>query len=199
MAVTSPCGLLANGQDAACLTSIDRRYYQQAVVMNRSDVVIDAINVPTAEDPDCVYSATFHLKDGATGYLFAGSENGSVYKGYFDKSVSDLSFPQYIHHVDMLVLGVEAASKCILDSLAKGSYVVAMQIGTTIEIFGLQSGLVVGDYTYDLTEGGGGATIPLSSLEVAPENRLPFVYLSNTPGSEVADFDSLFANTEPSV
>ena len=199
MAVTSPCGLLANGQDVSCVTSIERRYYQQAVVMNRSDVVIDAINVPTAEDPECVYTATFHLKEGKTGYLFAGAENGSVYKGYFDKSVSDLAIPQYIHKVDMLVVGVQEESKCVLDALSRGSYVVALQIGDTIEIFGLQSGLVVGDFTYDLAEGGGGATIPLASLEIAPENRLPFVYKSNTPDSEIADFDALFANTEPSV
>lgn len=198
MAVTSPCGLLANGQDASCITPI-RRYYQQAVVINRTDILEYEITVPTAEDPECVYTAAFTLKEGATGYRFAGSENGSVYKGYFDKSTSDLGQPQYIHNVQMLVVGADQEAKCVLDSLGRGSYVVALQLGNTIEIFGLENGLVAGDYTYDLQEGGGGTPIVLSSLEVSPEGRVPFVYVSATPGSEVEDFDDLFANAAPSV
>ena len=191
MAVTSPCGLLATGQDATCLTPI-RRYYQQAVVINKTDILSYTTTVPTAEAPGCVYTASLTLKPGKTGYRFAGSENGSVYKGYFDKSTSDLGQPQYLHNVQMLVVGADEDSKCVLDSLGRGSYVVALQLGNTIEIFGLENGLVAGDYTYDLQEGGGGTPIVLSSLEVAPEGRVPFVYLSGTPGQEVEDFDDLF-------
>ncbi len=198
MATTSPCGLLANGQDASCITPT-RRYFQQAVVINKTDILDYTITVPTAEDPECVYTVAFTLKEGKTGYLFAGSENGSVYKGYFDKSTSDLGQPQYIHNVQMLVVGADEQSKCVLDSLGRGSYVVAMQLGNTIEVFGMESGLVAGDYTYDLQEGGGGTPIVLSSLEVAPEGRVPFVYVSATPGDEVTDFDALFANDAPSV
>src|SRR6188768_2377637 len=111
MAVTSPCGLLATGQDASCLTPT-RRYYQQAVVINRTDLLDIVESVPTAEDPECKYTVSFVLKEGATGYRFAGSENGSVYKGYFDKSTSDLGQPQYIHNVQMLVVGADEESKC---------------------------------------------------------------------------------------
>jgi hypothetical protein len=198
MAVQSPCGLLANGQDASCVTPT-RRYFQQAVVVNKTDILSYTVNVPTAEDPECVYTVGFTLKEGKTGYRFAGSENGSVYKGYFDKSTSDLGQPQYIHNVQMLVVGADQESKCVLDSLGRGSYVVALQLNDTIEIYGMESGLVAGDYTYDLQEGGGGTPIVLSSLEVAPEGRVPFVFVSSVPGSEVADFDDLFANPAPSV
>jgi len=199
MAVTSPCALLANGQDNSCLVDIVRKYYQQVVLINRSDIVDIVESVPTAEDPTCVYTVGFGLKENATGYRIAGIEAGSVYKGYFDKSVSDLAYPQYIHHVDMVLMGIGQDTKCILDSMSRGSFVAALQIGTTIEIYGIKNGLSIDDFTFDVGEGGGGSLLTLSSLENAPESRLPFVYVSNTPGSEVADFDALFANTEPSV
>src|SRR5690606_30939829 len=197
-AITSVCGSLRNGQDASCVTP-PRRYYQQAVLINRGDILEYEINTPTAENPECVYNVGFTLKPGTTGYLFAGSENGSIYKGYFAKSTSPLGQPQYAHTVDMLVVGADEEAKCVLDAVSKGSYVVALQIGDIIEIFGMESGLAAGDFTYDLTEGGGGAQITLSSLEVAPEGRVPLVYVSENPGSEIADFDSLFANDAPSV
>lgn len=197
MAITSVCGTLMNGQDASCV-SPSRRYFQQAVVINKSDIASFTITAPT-EANACAYHVEFSLKEGKTGFLFAGSENGSVYKGFFDKSQSDLGFAQYAHSVQMLVVGADEAAKCVLDALGKGSYVVALQIGDLIEVYGVQNGLVAGDYTYDLQEGGGGSAIVLSSAETAPESRLPLVYKSATPDGEVADFDSLFANEEPSV
>lgn len=199
MAITSPCALISNGQDNSCLTEIVRKYYQQVVLINRSDVVDIVQSVPTEEDPECVYTVGFALKEGATGYRIAGIEAGSVYKGYFDKSVSDLAYPQYIHHVDMVLMGVSQDTKCLLDSLSRGSFVAALQIGTQIEIYGIGSGLSIDDFTFDVSEGGGGSLITLSSLENAPETRLPFLYVPAEGGSAVADFDSLFANTEPSV
>lgn len=199
MAVTSPCALLANGQDNSCLTEIVRKYYQQVVLINRSDIVDIVQTVPTAEDPACVYTVGFSLKEGTTGYRIAGIEAGSVYKGYFDKSVSDLSYPQYIHHVDMVLMGVGQDTKCLLDSLSRGSFVAALQIGETIEIYGIGSGLSIDDFTFDVGEGGGGSLLTLSSLENAPESRLPFIYVPAEGGDAIADFDALFANEAPSV
>lgn len=200
MAITSVCGTLKNGQDASCLTPL-RRYYQQAVVINKTDIDTFTIVAPNAElTPDvCAYTVEFTLKEGKTGYLFAGSENGSTYKGYFDKSQSDLGFPQYAHNVQMLVVGADEAAKCVLDALGKGRYVVALQIGEVVEIYGIQNGLMAGDYTYDIQEGGGGTPIILSSAETAPEGLLPLVYKSSVPGSEVADFDDLFENGAVSI
>lgn len=199
MAVTSPCARLASGQDNSCLTNIDRKYYQQVVLINKSDLIDIVESVPTAENPECVYTVGFSLKDGTTGYRIQGAENGSVFNGYFDKSVSDLFYPQFIHHVDMVLMGVSEQTKCMLDSISRSSVVAAMQVGDTIEIYGIRNGLSLDDFTFNIGEGGGGGLVTLSSLETAPESRLPFVYVSNTPGSEVADFDALFANIAPSV
>src|SRR6187431_3381735 len=114
MAITSICGLLKNGQDASCNPPV-RRYYQQAVLINKSDIETYTINKPTEEDPTCKYSVEFSLKPGTTGYRFTGPETGSSYKGYFDKSTSDLGFTQYKHNAQILITSSDEESKCILD------------------------------------------------------------------------------------
>lgn len=201
MAIFSICGNLKNGQDASCIAPA-RRFYQQAVLINLGDIdrTTEVITTPTAEVPDCAYSVQFSLKDGKTGYRFTGPESGSSYKGYFDKSNADLGFVQYKHNAQILVVGSDEEAKCILDSLSKGKYAVAYQFTDgTVEIYGYVNGLTTGDFTYDVQEGGGGTAIVLSSLDTAPENFAPLVYVSAVPGSESADFDANFDNGAPSV
>lgn len=201
MAITSLCGVLKNGQDASCIAPA-RRYYQQAVIINKSDIDPESVvlTVPTAETPDCAYNVQFSLKVGATGQRFTAPETGSSYKGFFDKALSDLGFPQYIHHAQVLVIGSTEESKCILDALSKGKYVVALQFTDgTVEIYGFQNGLTAADFTYDVQEGGGGTPIDLASLDTAPEAYVPLVYKSEVEGGENADFDSNFSNITPSA
>lgn len=201
MAVASICGTLKNGQDASCIAPA-RRFYQQAVIINKShiDPASVVLSVPTSDAPECLYNVQFSLKTGETGLRFTGPESGSSYKGYFDKTNSDLGYSQYVHNAQILVVGSSEEAKCILDSLSKGKYVVAYQFTDgTVEIYGFQNGLTTGDFTYDVQEGGGGTAIVLSSLETAPENYVPLVYKSAVPGGENADFDSNFDNGAPSV
>jgi len=178
MATQSACANLKEGQDVSCAPPA-RRYFQQAVIINKAD--IDPETIVTQNDPlavTCEYSVDFSLKADKTGFLFRGSENGSTYKGTYDKTTNEtFGLPDYIHHAQMLVVGVDEPSKCILASLDKGSYVVAMQYNDgVVEIFGLQNGMTTDDYTYDPQEGGGGQVIIMSSREVAPESTLPLVF-----------------------
>lgn len=199
MAITSICGTLKNGQDASCEAPV-RRFYQQAVLINKSDIDTFTITTPTAEDPTCSYTVEFSLKTGTTGFRFTGPESGSSYKGYFDKSTSDLGFPQYKHNAQILIVGSTEEAKCILDALSKGKYIAVYQFTDgTVEVYGFQNGLTTGDFTYDVQEGGGGTAVVLSSLDIAPENLVPLVYKSAIPGGEDADFDSNFDNGAPSV
>lgn len=201
MAVASICGTLKNGQDASCVAPA-RRFYQQVVLINKADIDPESVvlSVPTAEEPDCAYNVQFSLKDGKTGFRFTGPESGSSYKGYFDKTLSDLGFPQYKHNAQVLIVGSTEEAKCILDALSKGKYVAVYQFTDgTVEVYGFEIGLTTGDFTYDVQEGGGGTAIVLSSLDIAPENYVPLVYQSTPPGSENADFDSNFDNGAPSV
>lgn len=194
MAVPSICGTLKSGKDLSCVSPV-RRYAQQAVIINKSDIEDYTITAPTGEADACAYHVEFTLKDGKTGYLIQGPESGSSFYGSFDKSISDIGFVQYAHNVQILMAGVDEATKCILDALDKGSYIIALQIGETVEIYGMENGLSTGDYTYNLQEGGGGVAMALASRETAPEGKLPLVYKSAVADGEVADFDSLFANT----
>lgn len=196
MAIQSICAKLFNTFDASCEAPA-RKYYQQAVLINKSDIETITISKPDYQTPTCAYSVEFALKSGTTGYMIQGPEAGSNFLGSFDKSRSDLGYPQYIHNAQILMAGVNEEAKCILDSLDKGSFVVALQLkdeNETVEIYGITKGLTTGDYTYDIQGGGGGTAILLSSLEDAPESMLPLVYVSAVPGQEGADFDSSFAN-----
>lgn len=193
MAVPSICGTLKNGLDLSCVSLI-RKYAQQAVLINKADIEEYTITAPTGAGGVCAYNVAFTLKDGKTGYRLHGPDNGSSFKGVVAKSTSDLGFTQYIHTVQTLIAGVSEEVKCILEALDKGSYVIALQIGEVIEIYGMEAGLSTGDYTLDIQEGGGGVAIPLASREDAPESRLPLIYKSATLNGEIADFDAAFEN-----
>lgn len=195
MAVLSLCAKLLNGQDAACIP-LKRKYFQQAVVINKTDIETLTVTKTDFEtpSPECSYSVSFTLKAGTTGYRFTGPENGNNYFGRFNKTTSDLGFASYQHEVQMLVVGADEESKCILEALDKGSYLVALQFSDgTVEIYGVENGLSTGDYTYSISENGGGSLIVLSSNEQTPESYLPLVYVSASPGSETEDFDAAFA------
>ena len=194
MALNSICGTLIAGQDNSCPTTTQRKFFQQAVLIKKNDIDYATVTKSLPTGVLCSYNVAFDLKTGKTGYRFSANESGSSIKGWFDKSRNDLGNVQYIHNVQILVMNILEASKCILSGLDLGNFVVALQNGQTIEIFGLDNGLSTADYTYDVTEGGGGALIPLQSLEGNPESFLPFVYKSGTLNGEIADFDSNFSN-----
>ena len=196
MAIISTCAKLFSGFDASCDSPV-RQYFQQAVLINKSDIETLTITKTDTQTspPTCQYFVEFSLKVDTTGYVFQGSEAGSNFFGSFDKTRSDLGFPQYVHNVQVLATGISEQIKCIVDSLDKGSFIAALQLKDgTVEIYGAENGLSTGDYSNNIQEGGGGAPILLSSLENSPENNLPLVYKSASPGGEGADFDSAFSN-----
>ncbi|MDB9801060.1 hypothetical protein OAB94_01660 [Flavobacteriaceae bacterium] len=191
MAIETICGILLSGLDTACNPPV-RKYYQQAVVINKSD--IDTITNTLPSVGTCNYTTAFTLKAGKTGYRFLSPESGTSVKGLVDKTESDLGHPQFIHKAQFLVTGIGEDVKCILDSLTRGSFVVCLQLTDgTVEVYGIENGLSSADFTYDVQEGGGGVAISLDSLESSPENYLPTVYVSTPAGTENADFDSDFA------
>lgn len=193
MAIQSLCAKLVNGLDVGCNAPV-KKYYQQAVLINKSDIDTYDITLPDVDAETCDYNVTFALKAGETGYRISGPDGGSAFFGSFDKSRDDNGYSQYTHNVSILITGITEEAKCVLDSLDKGSFVVALQLKDgTVEIYGIVYGLTTGDYTYDPQAGGGGTPIVLSSLEDAPEANLPLIYVSAVPGQESDDFDDAFA------
>jgi len=201
MAITSICGILKNGQDASC-NAPARRFHQQAVLINKShiDPTSVVLTLPDPETGVCAYNVQFSLKAGETGIRFTGPENGSSYKGYFDKTQADNGYVQYKHNAQLLIVGSTEETKCILDALGKGKFIAVYQFTDgTVEVYGWENGLSAGDFTWDAQEGGGGTAIVLSSMDIAPENYVPLAYKSLVTGGETADFDSNFENGAPSV
>ena len=156
MAIQSLCAKIFNGLDVGCAKPVSK-YYQQAVIINKSDIDNYTITLPDVEGEICDYNVTFNLKAGTTGYRIIGAEAGSSFFGSVSKTRNDLGYAQYMHNVSILVAGISEEVKCILDGLDKGSFVVALQAKDgTVEIYGMVNGLTTGDYEYNIQEGGGG-------------------------------------------
>lgn len=199
MARESICARLLADQNFACEPPV-RKYVQQFVAINKSDIDPDTVVVTKSdsESETCSYNVQFQLMEGRKGFFFQLPENGTSVFGTFDKSTSDLGYVQYIHNVNAFVAGASEETKCILEALDKGSYVVALQLADgTVEIYGLRNGLSTADYTYDLQTNGGGSAIILSSNENTPEGDMPMVYAPASAGDANADFNSAFENPTP--
>lgn len=194
MANTAVCTELDGEVDLSCIRSLTKKYFQEIVIINFNDIDRTASTVNVGDAEACDYSVEMVLKAGKKGVMFKLPESGGTIKGTTDKSTSDLGFPQYIHNVQILITGVTAAMKCVLDKLDRGSYVIAAQAKDgTVEIYGWENGISTGDYTLDIVEGGGGSVVPLQSRDTEQESLLPLVYKSAVPGGENADFNEQFS------
>ena len=197
MANLSVCAELKQGFDFACVTDTVRKYYQQIVVINFADIDRSSVVKKITSSPDCNFFVNFKLKTGKTGYALIGAETGSSISGMFDKTTNELTGqPQYVHKVNYVGVGVSEAVKCILNSLDRGSFVVACQLQNgLVEIYGIDNGVRNADYSYDIQGGNGGSAIVMQSDEKSPEALMPMIYKPTSPSlSAGADFDSLFAN-----
>lgn len=183
------CERLRNGLDLSCGNG-SKKYYQQAVLVNREDVLNKLILTSTlsiADVYECRHKVAFDLKEGKSGFLFSATENSSSIFGVVEKSVIQ-GVPQYSHSVTIVVLGVSQGVKCILKQLDYADYFVALQLlDGTIEIFGFEFGMTTSNYSYDPQNSEGGAIIKLISNSDAMEDELPFIYEGNE-----SDFDNLF-------
>jgi len=185
------CEKLRAGLDLSC-GNIVKKYYQQAVLVNREDVLNKLIltsTVSIADVYDCRHKVSFNLKTGKTGFLFSASENSSSIFGVVEKSVVQ-GVPQYSHSVTILVLGVSQSVKCVLKQLDNADYFVVLQLyDGMVEVYGFEFGMTTDNYTFDPMNSDGGAIIKLKSLSDALEDELPFIYEGNS-----TDFDNLFGN-----
>lgn len=192
MAIQSLCAKLFNGLDVSCEKPVSK-YFQQAQIINKSDIEDYNITLTDEVLGVCNYKTTLTLKAGAKANAIIGPDAGSSFYGAVSKSRTEIGHAQYIHNVGILMAGLSEESKCILASLDKGSFVVALQANDgTVEIYGLVNGLTTGDYEYNIQEGGGGTQIMLSSLEDAQESTLSLIYESDVEGQETEDFDAGF-------
>jgi hypothetical protein len=185
------CESLRAGLNQACEVPF-RRYYQQAVLVNRADV--DNKNILTSYvtiegEYVCRHRVVFDLLPDKTGYRFMLGETAKSIYGMFDKTDID-NIPQYQHTVNIVLTGISEAVKCLFKQLDYGDYFAALQTyDGTVEIFGFEYGLTTAGYGYDPMNSGGGGIIKLTSMSDALEDEPPFLY-----GGDPADFDTDFAD-----
>lgn len=188
------CEKLRSGLDMSC-GNYSKKYYQQAVLVNRSDVQNKLILLSTTDISDnytCRHRVLFDLLPDKNGFRFTLGENATSIYGTADKTILE-GIPQYSHSVNIVILGVDEPTKCLLTQLDSADYFVALQFyDGTVEIFGFEYGMTTSDWIYD-PQNTGGSVIKLTSLEDSLEDSLPFVYYSDNP---TLDFDNNFADHE---
>lgn len=193
MANTVTCAELTGAIDYSCLRNFPKKYFQEAVIINLNDIDKTTSVVGNLAGSTCDYTVQMVLKSLKKGIQVKLPETGNAIKGYTGKSKTDNGFVQYLHQVQFMMLGASAEAKCQLDKLDHGRFVVALQLTDgTVEIYGWENGLSTADYTYDITEGGGGSILVLQSDENAQESMLPLVYKPQTAGDANADFNEQF-------
>lgn len=190
------CKKLRSELNNSC-TTIAKKYFQQAVLVNKDDVESFLISTPYSNINDeffCRYRIAFKLKGGKTGYRFTSPEQGNSIFGYYTKSIKE-NIPQYKHSVQLSMFGVDEKTKCVLDQLDMAQYFAAIQFyDGIIEVYGFEFGLQTEDYEYNPANNGGGTLIILSSDEEALEDERPYVYISGIDGQENEDFNNNFNN-----
>lgn len=191
--IESICGVIKKGQDNTC-KSIKSRFYQQAVVMNFSDVASKTINTDDAL-AETNYNIEFALKDGKKGFRFSASENGSAISGTYDVDRNDFGYTTVLHRVNMALTDLTEEDRATLAGLTKGKFIVALQRGEIVDIWGAENGLSTSAFTADVQGNSGFVALTLESLETGLESHLPLVYKASVEGQEIEDFDSNFATS----
>lgn len=180
------CVNLIKGFDATCGDNFVNKYYQNAVLINKSEIQDKVVT-----SSDTKNRVSFNLEEGATGYLFQANEKVALITGRFSKNEKK-GVPYYTHKVDIVVYGVDEDAKTLLKQLDQGEFVVALEFKDgTVEIFGFDHGMKTTNYEYSGQGSNGGAVISLESR--SEEYDPPYEYVSLT-GTAVGDFDNLFAD-----
>lgn len=186
------CNELTGDIDLSCKRGIAKAYYQEAVFINFHD--IDHTVTPSlGTGGSCAYSVQMVLKPGKKGIKLRLPDGGSSIKGSYDKSTTDNGYIEYLHKAQALIVGSDEDTKCTVDKIDHGLFVIALQTKDgNIELYGWENGLSSGEYTWDIVEGGGGTVIPFQNKEKEKETMLPLIYKPQTGGDANADFNSQF-------
>lgn len=176
------CDTLKKGLDLRCRT-IYRKYVQKAVIINMSDIK-QKIYYDYAK-------AIFVLKENKTGYAFIATDQSLQIDGKFSKS-RQMNLNRYQHTVSIPIVGVTDEVKNILKELDDGIFIAALKFSDgTIEIYGMEYGLITAPYTYSVQNAEGGSSIELVSK--TEERTPPMIW--NTEIRPASDFDDLFVDS----
>lgn len=190
------CIKLRENLDNSC-QEVFQKYFQQIVLVNKDDVDAFLIQTPYSNINDeffCRYRLSFKLKEGKSGFRITNNENGNNVFGFYKKTIKE-NIPQYHHSIQMLMIGIDEKTKCLLDQLDMAQYFAAIQFyDGTVEVYGYEFGLKTEDYEYNPANNNGGSLITISSPDDALEDERPYVYISGIDGQESQDFDNNFAD-----
>ena len=186
------CNTLRGGQDLSCAIP-EYIPFQEAKLINKSDIEEATISVDCETDE---YNVDFKLKPGKKAFAFIASVNGNHVRGIDSLVRNDKGYAMWNHAMHFLFAGVDEASTCQREALAKGSIVGAIKYNDgTVKIYGLENGMASEEYDYDLVEEEGLFPMVLSSLEGRSERYLPLVF-NPSEGDAEAIFDNDFQELE---
>jgi len=189
----SSCIDLKLGYEVPCVVT-QRRYVQRVVLINKSDVeesIVERSSVGIDDVFTCRHHILFKLKTDKKGFQISSSVNGFNVFGTFSRSEKD-NVVEYLHTVQFPSVGVDVTTKCFLQQLDFSFYFAALMLTDgTVEIYGFENGLRLGDYKVDVQNTMGGTGLSLVSGADEQEIEMPYIY-KNLTSTESEDFDNLF-------
>lgn len=187
---TNICGKIVADQLIDCDSEFVKGIEQQVLIINRCD-----IESFTVDKTEATHKATaITLKSGSTGYIIQGLSNKSLFYGAHSIVSNDDTPDSFLHTIGLRGYNLTEENLIYIRNLGKGADLVAITLDKAqgddkYKVYGLQSGLKVGEYSQNTNESSGAFIYTLTSKEPDTESDPPLVWFE----ADEASTDSKFA------
>lgn len=201
MACTNQCAVVLNNLLYDCENKSVGGIVQKIKLINRCDIEADDWTLSASMSPTaCGHSIAFTGTDPATlnGVEVQGIPGKRLLNAGFNSSNTEYGW-YYTHFVNLFNQGLTEQTLCNIKAFGEGADVIAIveQNGKGTDnldaflVFGWDTGLKLGDMTFDSNENNGNSIIPLTSLDPDLERFPPLRLLMTDYVTTKAFFDSL--------
>lgn len=200
MACDNVCAVVLNNLLYDCNNKSVGGITQTVKLINKCDIDVSEWTINKALSPACEHNIAFTGTD-------PGSLNGITVQGIPGKRLLNAGFSTsnteygwyYTHFVNLFNQGITQATLCNIKAFGEGADVIAIveqnSKGTDNQdaflVYGWDTGLKLGDMTYDSNENNGNSIIPLTSLDPDLEPQPPLVLLMTDYATTKTFFDSI--------
>lgn len=200
MACTNQCAVVLNNLLYDCENKSVGGINQKVKLINRCDINAADWTLNRSLNPTCAHNIAFSGTDPVTlnAVEVQGIPGKRLLNAGFSSSNTEYGW-YYTHTVNLFNQGLTQASLCNVKAFGEGADVIAIveqnfkgeNNQDAFLVYGWDTGLKLGDMTYDSNENNGNSIIPLTSLDPDLEPFPPMVLLMTDYATTKAFFDSL--------
>lgn len=205
MSCINVCAVVTNDLIYDCNNKSVGGIEQTVKLINRCDIdltdwTINRTMGTTNPVAACKHNIGYTGTDPITinGIKVTGPPGKRILNASFTSSDTDYS-TYYTHMVNLFGQGLSEATLCNIKALGEGAEVVAIVeqkfkgVGSkdAFVVYGWDSGLKLGDFTYDANENNGNAVLPLTSKDPDLEPYPPMILFMTDYATTKAFFDSI--------